>query len=54
MLYEVITGDREMAYMLYLAGFDVKDVHMTDLARAFPDTTIILNHFGGPLGVGLV
>jgi len=25
-------GDREMAYALYLAGFDVKDVHMTDLA----------------------
>jgi L-fuconolactonase len=25
---------------------------MTALARAFPDTTIILNHFGGPLGVG--
>ncbi len=25
---------------------------MTDLARAFPDTTIILNHFGGPLGIG--
>ena len=24
-------GDREMAYALYLAGFDVKDVHMTDL-----------------------
>ncbi|MCL2649734.1 MAG: phosphoribosylformylglycinamidine synthase [Candidatus Azobacteroides sp.] len=24
-------GDREMAYSLYLAGFDVKDVHMTDL-----------------------
>ncbi|MDR0970567.1 MAG: phosphoribosylformylglycinamidine synthase [Lentimicrobiaceae bacterium] len=23
--------DRETAYMLYLAGFDVKDVHMTDL-----------------------
>ncbi|MBM4443103.1 MAG: amidohydrolase family protein [Candidatus Rokubacteria bacterium] len=22
------------------------------LARAFPDTTIILNHFGGPLGIG--
>jgi L-fuconolactonase len=22
------------------------------LARAFPDTTIILDHFGGPLGVG--
>ena len=24
-------GDREMAYALYLAGFDVKDVHTTDL-----------------------
>ncbi len=24
-------GEREMAYSLYLAGFDVKDVHMTDL-----------------------
>ena len=27
-----INGDREMAYTMYLAGFDVKDVHMTDLA----------------------
>ena len=26
-----INGDREMAYSMYLAGFDVKDVHMTDL-----------------------
>ncbi|MFV0553639.1 MAG: phosphoribosylformylglycinamidine synthase [Mangrovibacterium sp.] len=26
-----VNGEREMAYMLYLAGFDVKDVHMTDL-----------------------
>jgi phosphoribosylformylglycinamidine synthase len=26
-----VNGDREMAYALYLAGFDVKDVHMTDL-----------------------
>jgi predicted TIM-barrel fold metal-dependent hydrolase len=25
---------------------------LTQLARAFPDTTIILDHFGGPLGVG--
>ena len=24
-------GEREMAYSLYLAGFDVKDVTMTDL-----------------------
>jgi phosphoribosylformylglycinamidine synthase len=26
-----VNGDREMAYMMHLAGFDVKDVHMTDL-----------------------
>lgn len=26
-----VNSDREMAYSLYLAGFDVKDVHMTDL-----------------------
>lgn len=26
-----VNGDREMAYSMYLAGFDVKDVHMTDL-----------------------
>ena len=25
---------------------------VTALARAFPDTTIILNHFSGPLGIG--
>ena len=25
---------------------------ITELARAFPETTIILNHFGGPLGHG--
>ena len=25
---------------------------LTDLARAFPDTSIVLNHVGGPLGVG--
>ncbi len=26
-----VNGDREMAYSIHLAGFDVKDVHMTDL-----------------------
>ncbi len=26
-----VNGDREMAFSLYMAGFDVKDVHMTDL-----------------------
>jgi predicted TIM-barrel fold metal-dependent hydrolase len=25
---------------------------LTDLARAFPDTPIVLNHFGGPIGIG--
>ena len=25
---------------------------VTDLARVFPDTTIVLNHIGGPLGIG--
>src|SRR6266550_4894006 len=25
---------------------------LTDLARAFPDTKIVLNHVGGPIGIG--
>jgi predicted TIM-barrel fold metal-dependent hydrolase len=25
---------------------------LADLAKAFPDTTIVLDHFGGPLGIG--
>lgn len=32
-----VNGDREMAYTLYLAGFDVKDVHMTDLMSGRED-----------------
>ena len=32
-----VNGDREMAYSLYLAGFDVKDVHMTDLMTGRED-----------------
>ena len=32
-----VNGDREMAYSLYLAGFDVKDVHMTDLVMGRED-----------------
>jgi phosphoribosylformylglycinamidine synthase len=32
-----VNGDREMAYSLYLAGFDVKDVHMTDLIAGRED-----------------
>ncbi|MBK5278302.1 MAG: phosphoribosylformylglycinamidine synthase [Bacteroidia bacterium] len=36
-----VNGDREMAYSLYLAGFDVKDVHMTDLVAGREDLTSI-------------
>jgi len=32
--------------------FHTQISEMADLARAFPDTTIILNHFGGPIGIG--
>ncbi|MCK5855954.1 MAG: phosphoribosylformylglycinamidine synthase [Bacteroidales bacterium] len=32
-----VNGDREMAYSLYHAGFDVKDVHMTDLIAGRED-----------------
>lgn len=32
-----VNGDREMAYALYLAGFDVKDVHTTDLINGRED-----------------
>ncbi|MBW6482244.1 MAG: phosphoribosylformylglycinamidine synthase [Vicingaceae bacterium] len=34
-----VNGDREMAYSLFLAGFDVKDVHMTDLISGKEDLT---------------
>ncbi|GAA0893399.1 phosphoribosylformylglycinamidine synthase [Fulvivirga kasyanovii] len=32
-----VNGDREMAWIMYLAGFDVKDVHMTDLISGRED-----------------
>ena len=32
-----VNGDREMAYALYLAGFDVKDIHTTDLISGRED-----------------
>jgi phosphoribosylformylglycinamidine synthase len=40
-----VNGDREMAYILYLAGMDVKDVHMTDLisgAETLGDVNMIV------------
>lgn len=36
-----VNGDREMAYCLWLAGFDVKDVHMTDLMSGREDLSNI-------------
>ena len=41
---------RKLTFEAWLYHHQIPDV--TSLARAFPDTTIILNHFGGPLGVG--
>lgn len=40
-----INGDREMAYALYTAGFDVKDIHVTDLMSGetnFEDVNMIV------------
>ncbi|MEO9871291.1 phosphoribosylformylglycinamidine synthase [Ekhidna sp.] len=36
-----VNSDREMAYALWLAGFDVKDVHMTDLITGREDLSEI-------------
>jgi phosphoribosylformylglycinamidine synthase len=36
-----VNGDREMAYSMWLAGFDVKDVHMTDLISGREDLSDI-------------
>jgi predicted TIM-barrel fold metal-dependent hydrolase len=41
---------RKLTFEAWCYYRQIPDV--TSLARAFPDTTIILNHFGGPLGVG--
>ena len=41
---------RQMTFEAWCYHPQIPEV--TALARAFPDTTIILDHFGGPLGVG--
>jgi predicted TIM-barrel fold metal-dependent hydrolase len=41
---------RQLTFEAWCYHRQIPDV--TALARAFPDTTIILNHFGGPLGIG--
>jgi hypothetical protein len=41
---------RRLTFGAWCYHHQIPDV--TALARAFPTTTIILNHFGGPLGIG--
>lgn len=41
---------RKLTFEAWCYHHQIPDV--TDLARAFPDTTIILDHFGGPIGIG--
>lgn len=36
-----VNGDREMAYSMYLAGMEVKDIHMTDLISGREDLSDI-------------
>ncbi|MDA1074131.1 MAG: amidohydrolase family protein [Proteobacteria bacterium] len=43
-------GKRGLSFDAWL--YHPQIAELTDLARAFPDTTIIFDHFGGPLGVG--
>lgn len=41
---------RKLSFEVWCAHTQIADA--IDLARAFPDTTIILDHFGGPIGIG--
>jgi L-fuconolactonase len=43
-------GKRGMSFDGWMYHTQIHE--LTDLARAFPDTTIIFDHFGGPLGIG--
>ena len=43
-------GRRGLSFDAWLYHHQIPE--LTDLARAFPETTIIFNHFGGPLGIG--
>jgi predicted TIM-barrel fold metal-dependent hydrolase len=43
-------GRRGLSFDAWL--YHPQIAELTDLARAFPDTTIVLDHFGGPLGIG--
>jgi predicted TIM-barrel fold metal-dependent hydrolase len=41
---------RQLTFEAWCYHHQIPEV--TDLARAFPETTIILDHFGGPIGIG--
>ena len=43
-------GPRSLLFEVWCYHHQIPEV--TDLAHAFPDTTIVLDHFGGPIGVG--
>jgi predicted TIM-barrel fold metal-dependent hydrolase len=43
-------GPRKLSFEVWCAHTQLPDA--ISLARAFPDTTIVLDHFGGPLGIG--
>src|SRR6202008_3897230 len=45
-----LLAPRRLTFEAWCYYRQIPDV--TALARAFPDTTIILDHFGGPVGVG--
>lgn len=43
-------GSRDLSFDAWLYHPQISQ--LTDLAKAFPDTTIIFDHLGGPLGIG--
>jgi predicted TIM-barrel fold metal-dependent hydrolase len=43
-------GPRNLTFEAWCYFHQIPEV--ADLARAFPDTTLILDHFGGPIGIG--
>ncbi|MEM1231609.1 MAG: amidohydrolase family protein, partial [Pseudomonadota bacterium] len=43
-------GPRGLSFDAWLYHTQISE--LTDLARAFPDVTIVFDHFGGPLGIG--
>ena len=43
-------ANRQMTFDAWLYHHQITE--LTDLARSFPEVTIIFDHFGGPLGIG--